>query len=184
MSLDQIAQIGFRSVGMRVYISRLASFYSPHKINIGNDVRIDDFAVLSGNITIGNQVHIAVHCSVSGSEQEVVISDYSGLSAGVRVFSAFDDFSGLSLTNPTVHSKFRNVSSGKVIIGKHVVIGANSIIGPGVTLGEGAAVGALTFVNRNVAPWHIVAGVPARFIKLRKKDILEKEIQFKNSIVD
>jgi acetyltransferase-like isoleucine patch superfamily enzyme len=45
----------------------------------------------------------------------------------------------------------------------------NSVVMPGVTVGEGAVVGACSFVNRDVAPYKIAAGVPARVIKERPR---------------
>jgi len=54
-----------------------------------------------------------------------------------------------------------------IIIRDEVWICADAFIGPGVTLGEGAVVGARAVVVKDVAPWAIVAGNPARFIKTR-----------------
>jgi putative colanic acid biosynthesis acetyltransferase WcaF len=56
----------------------------------------------------------------------------------------------------------------KIVIGHHVWIAAGAFIGPGVTIGEGAVVGARSVVTRDVAPWTVVAGNPARFVKLRQ----------------
>ena len=55
---------------------------------------------------------------------------------------------------------------GKLIIGNDVYIGARSVIMP-VTIGEGAVIGANSFVNKNVEPWTIVAGSPAKIIGTR-----------------
>ena len=50
-------------------------------------------------------------------------------------------------------------------IGRHCFIGARSIIMPGITIGEGAIVGAGAVVIRDVAPYTMVAGNPAKFIR-------------------
>ena len=55
---EELKKIRFKSLGENVLISKKASIYSPEKIIIGNNVRIDDFCILSGNIQIGNHVHI------------------------------------------------------------------------------------------------------------------------------
>ncbi|MGA7931977.1 MAG: DapH/DapD/GlmU-related protein [Kovacikia sp.] len=60
---------------------------------------------------------------------------------------------------------------GDVIIGDRVWIAYRAIILPGVTLGEGAVVGAGSVVTQDVAPYTIVAGNPARFIKPRSPDL-------------
>ncbi|MGT0246943.1 MULTISPECIES: acyltransferase [Burkholderia] len=58
-----------------------------------------------------------------------------------------------------------------VVIEDHVWIGARAIISPGVRIGEGAVVGAGSVVTRDVEPYTIVAGNPARFIKERTRDL-------------
>ena len=60
---SELKEIGFKSVGSNILLSRKASIYSPEKISIGNNVRIDDFCILSGNITIGNYCRIAAYCA-------------------------------------------------------------------------------------------------------------------------
>ena len=49
---QEIASFKFKSVGNNVLISRKASIFSPENISIGNNVRIDDFCLLSGKITL------------------------------------------------------------------------------------------------------------------------------------
>ncbi|WHU91108.1 acyltransferase [Burkholderia vietnamiensis] len=58
-----------------------------------------------------------------------------------------------------------------VVIEDHVWIGARAIISPGVRIGEGAVVGAGSVVTRDVEPYTIVAGNPARYIKERTRDL-------------
>ena len=55
----------------------------------------------------------------------------------------------------------------KIVIGSHVWIAAGAYIGPGVTIGDGAVVGARAVVVKDVPPWTIVAGNPAKVIKER-----------------
>jgi acetyltransferase-like isoleucine patch superfamily enzyme len=57
-----------------------------------------------------------------------------------------------------------------VRIGDRALINARALIVPGVTLGEGAVVGAQAVVTRDVEPWTVVAGSPARVIKERRPD--------------
>lgn len=56
---------------------------------------------------------------------------------------------------------------GEIWIGDDVWIGARAIVLPGVTIGEGAVVGAGAVVTKNVEPWTVVGGNPAKFIKHR-----------------
>lgn len=55
----------------------------------------------------------------------------------------------------------------QVTIGKDVWIGANCVITPGSTIGEGAIIGAGSVVTKEVAPFSIVGGVPAKLIRMR-----------------
>ncbi len=57
---------------------------------------------------------------------------------------------------------------GDIDIGKEVFIGARAIVLPGVTIGEGAVVAAGAVVTKDVEPWSVVGGNPARFIKKRE----------------
>jgi acetyltransferase-like isoleucine patch superfamily enzyme len=176
---EELRELGFKSVGKNVRISRKCSIYSPENISVGNDVRIDDFCVLSGGqtgIDIGSYVHIAVFCAIYGNAG-VTIKDFCGVSARSVLYSANDDYSGISLTGPTIPEKYLNVSKGRIILNKHVVIGTNSTIFPKVSVGEGSVVGAYSLVNKDLEPWGIYVGVPVKKLKDRKKDLLEMERQ-------
>jgi dTDP-4-amino-4,6-dideoxy-D-glucose acyltransferase len=50
----ELKQIGFKSIGENVLISKKCSIYGEQNISIGNRVRIDDYCILVGNITIGD----------------------------------------------------------------------------------------------------------------------------------
>jgi galactoside O-acetyltransferase len=100
----------------------------------------------------------------------------------VSIYSSSDDYSGSSLTNPTVPSAYKKVIHDDVILHKHVIIGAGSIILPGVTIGEGTAIGALSLVSKSVEAFKIATGNPIRVIKERKHDILELEWRLKKDL--
>jgi galactoside O-acetyltransferase len=174
---DTIENIGFAEVGHNVQISDRASIYGADRICLGSNVRIDDFCVLAageGGIYIGNYVHIAVGSSVIGAGK-ITISDFSGLSSRVSIYSSSDDYSGASLTNPTLPNEFRRVSNAPVYLGKHVIVGSGSVVLPGVRLEEGVAIGALSLVTQHCQAFGIYAGTPAKRIKDRKQDLLSLE---------
>lgn len=177
---EDLIKIGFKSIGKNVLISDKASIYGAERISIGNDVRIDDFCVISAGkdgISIGNNVHIAVYVSIIGNG-EIIIEDFVGISSKTAVYSSNDDYSGNALTGPTLSSKYTNVSSAKVHFKKHVIVGAGSIVLPGVTIGEGTAIGALSLINKSYGDFLIVVGNPSKILKERSKKILEIEQQF------
>ena len=181
---EQIKTMGFRHVGENCLLSDKASYYNCNNIKIGNNVRIDDFCVLSagiGGIEIGSHIHIAVYSSLIGAGK-IVLKDFCNISSKVAIYSSNDDYSGQFMTNPTVPSQYTNVTSSDVAIGKHVIVGSGSVILPGVTLERGVAIGALSLVNKNCTEFSVYMGTPAKKIKERKRDLLELEKQFLNSI--
>ena len=177
LSRDALEALGFAAVGQNVQISDRASFYGASRIHLGSHIRIDDFCVLSagvGGIFIGNHVHIAVYSSLIGAGK-ISISDFGNISSRVAIYSSNDDYSGATMTNPTVPSEYTGVVHADVFLGKHVIVGSGSVILPGLTLEEGVAIGALSLVHKNCEAFGIYAGNPARRIKERKRDLLEME---------
>jgi acetyltransferase-like isoleucine patch superfamily enzyme len=182
LSKDELQKIGFKSFGNNVLISDKCSIYNAKNIEIGSNVRIDDFCVISagsGGIKIGNNIHIAVYCSMIG-DGEIIMEDFSGLSSKVSIYSSSDDYSGESLTNPTVSKEYTNVQSGKVHLKKHVIVGAGSVILPNIILEEGVAVGALSLVTKSFESYNIIVGNPAKILKSRKQNLKTLEWKYLN----
>lgn len=175
---EQLKNTGFKSLGNNVQISDKASIYDPHQIEIGNNSRIDDFCVLSGKIKIGRNVHIAVFCTLAGGEKGITFEDFSGLAYGCHVFTQSDDYSGETLTNPTIPDIYKHETKKPITIGKHSIVGTNSLVFPGVTLAEGTAVGALSALTKSTQEWSIYHGNPAKRIKARKQDLLKLEEEY------
>lgn len=178
-SNDELCDLGLRHFGDNVLISRKASIYSPEKIYIGNNVRIDDFCILSGNITIGNYVHIAAYTALFGGDKGIFMDDYSNISSRVSIYSLSDDYSGETMTNPMIPEKYKNVRSETVIIQKHVIIGAGCVVLPGITLKEGSSFGAMSLINNSSEKWSINVGIPAKKIRERSQNLLNLEKIFR-----
>jgi acetyltransferase-like isoleucine patch superfamily enzyme len=176
-SEQELVAIGFKSLGANALISRNTCIYTPEKISIGDNVRIDDFSFLLGEITFGNQIHVAPYCLLMGA-YGIVIEDFAGISSRTSIYSATDDFGGDVLTGPTIGDEYKNVTGGPVIIKKHVIIGATTVILPDLTLGEGVSVGAHSLVTKSLAPWGIYFGCPVKRIKDREQGLLELEKKF------
>ena len=179
LTLMQLQNMGFRSLGTNVLISDKVSLYGVTNITIGSNVRIDDFCILSAGgegIELGSYVHIACYCSLIG-KAPISLGDFSGLSSRVSIYSSSDDYSGCSMTNPMVPEAYTSVDHRPVEIGRHSIVGAGTVILPGVTLGEGCAIGALSLVTKDCTAFGIYSGVPARLIKRRDQGLLELEKQ-------
>ena len=186
-SQDELFAFGFKSIGKNVLISRKASIYGADKIEIGNNVRIDDFCVLSSGddgFFIGNNIHIAPFSLMIG-KGHIYLGDFVNISSRVCIYSSNDDYSGEFMTSPVIPDDLTNILKAPVKIDKHVIIGSGSIILPGIKLSEGVAIGALSLVNKDCDSFCIYAGVPAVKIKERKKNILELEsIYIKKNIAN
>lgn len=172
---SQLALMGFKHLGRNVRISDRAAIHNPEQIEIGDHSRIDDFCVLSGRVSLGRNVHIAVFVNLAGSAAGVFVDDFAGVSYGSHVFSQSDDYSGRFLTGPTVPAKYTQTIRQAVHIERHCIVGAACVILPGVTLAEGTSVGASSLVTRSTQPWSVYVGSPARRVKERSRDMLALE---------
>ncbi len=115
-------------------------FYDPWNIHIGHHTIINDSTFLDGR----SGIFIGNNVSIS-RETCIYTQEHDTMSP------SFD------------------LTGGKVVIGDYAFIGARAIVLPGVTIGEGAVVAAGAVVVKNIEPWTIVGGVPARFIKKRPR---------------
>jgi acetyltransferase-like isoleucine patch superfamily enzyme len=119
-------------------------FRYPWKISVGKGVWINRGCEFYGSMLAGNA--------------HITIGDHCAFAPRVRVLSATHDYRHLDLPD----------TAASVTIGHHVWIGAGATILPGVNIGDGAVVAAASVVTRDVAPFTIVAGNPARFVKNRE----------------
>jgi acetyltransferase-like isoleucine patch superfamily enzyme len=180
-SENELKTFGFKAVGKNVKIAKNCTISGLSNISLGDNVIIDAFCSIiatgEGQLQIGSFVHIGAFCHLLASAG-IEMKDFSGLSQGVKIYSKSDDYSGKSMTNPTIPSKYKAVKSGKVIINEHVIIGANTIILPGLTIGEGASVGAVSLVSSNLDSWTVYFGNPLKRLTKRSQDLLFKKEAF------
>ena len=176
-STEQLREMGFKYVGNNVQIAKNCTIIGLENISLGENIRIDggvSIACASGYLKVGSYIHIGSGCHITCAGG-VELSDFSGLSQGVRIYSGSDDYSGNSLTNPTLPNKYLNIIVKPVLIGRHVIIGSGSVVLPGVKIGNGTSVGALSLVTKSLEEWGVYVGAPAKRIKARKKALLEQE---------
>jgi acetyltransferase-like isoleucine patch superfamily enzyme len=175
LSQQALETMRFARLGRNVKISDKASIYEPEKMEIGDHCRIDDFCVVSGRIVMGRNVYIGPLCLVAGGGPGILFEDFTTLAYHAQVFAQSDDYSGATLTNPTVPAAYKSEIKEAVCLKRHSIVGAGGIVCPGVVLEEGTSVGTGGVVLRSTEPWSIYAGVPAVKLKDRRRDLLGLE---------
>lgn len=183
LCLAEMEELGFSEVGENVLISDKASLYNCANISIGDNVRVDDYCILSAGdrgIQLGDYIHIAAFSLLIGVGK-ILIEDFAGLSSRVSIYSSSDDYSGAAMTNPMVPEQFTGVVHDDVSVGRHTIIGSGSVVLPGVVLGDGVAIGALSLVAKNCEAFGVYSGNPLRRVKDRKRNLVQLEEDFLSS---
>jgi len=138
---------------LRVGLLRLFGARTSRKVRILGSVRIE----LPWSLTLGEYISIGprVHLYNLGG---IRIGDRASISQDAYLCGGTHDYT--TLAYPLIRKP--------IIIGRYAWIAAGAFIGPGVTIGEGAVVGARAVVMKDVEPWTVVAGNPAKVIKKRE----------------
>jgi acetyltransferase-like isoleucine patch superfamily enzyme len=174
-SNKELASINFRSIGSNCLISKDIKIVSPERLIIGNNVRIDPYCILTfgdvGEIVIGSYIHIADKVRLVGSGG-IIIEDYCNIGISSTILSASDDYSGNALMGPMSPPNTTNVELAKVTLKRYSVVATNSVVLPGVTLNEGSVLGAMSLAHRDLKEWCMYFGIPAQFLKKRKKELI------------
>lgn len=139
-------RFSYRLAGIRIgrgsTIHTGAKFYRPENIKIGEDTIIGEGVVLDGR-------------------DKLTIGDHVDFASEVMIYNSQHD-----VQSPDFHAVYQPVE-----IGDYVFIGPRAIILPGINIGKGAVVAAGAVVTKDVNPFEIVGGVPAKVIGERKKDL-------------
>ena len=125
-----------------------------------------------------NNVHIAAYSALYGSDVGIIIEDFANISSRVCVYAVSDDYSGNTMTNPTIPEKYKNLEKRITVIGKHAIVGTGSTVLPGASLAEGTAVGAMSLIKKSTEAWKIYAGIPAQIIADRSRGLLSLEKEY------
>lgn len=130
---------------------------------LGNRCAIAAQTFLHGPITLGDDVSVNARASLDGGAKGIHIGRGTRIASGASLY-AFDH--GM---DPGREIREQPVTSKGIRIGEDVWIGANAGITDGVTIGAHAVVAMGAVVTRDVPPWAIVGGVPARIIGDRRE---------------
>lgn len=130
-------------------------------LTMGAGCRVDPYVTITGDVTLGDRVHLGVGVCIFGMGG-VEIGEGSSISAGVRIYTGTDDLESGKLSNPCWPD--RVVAQERVRIGRNCAIGANCVVMPGAVIEDGVVVGALSLVKGTLSAGRIFAGVPAKYI--------------------
>lgn len=150
------------SIGNNTTFGRGTVFWAPNKMTIGENVYIGKYCTLQADIEIGNNIEIANNVGLIGKYDH----DYSKVGVSIKnapwIGDATYDFKGKDL---------------KIIIDDDVWIGFGSVIFTGVHIYRGAIVAAGSIVTKDVPPYAIVAGNPAKIKghRFTEEQIVEHE---------
>jgi acetyltransferase-like isoleucine patch superfamily enzyme len=135
----------FKKSGKKISIQFPICIRGKNYVELGNNVGIGNYVHIwgSGGLKIGNNVLIASHVTIS---------------------TLSHDYTHENMNKAPVIAKPINIEDG-------VWIASNSVILPGVTIGEGAVIAAGAVVTKDVPPYAIVVGSPARILKFRNINI-------------
>ncbi len=139
--LSELAAIsGQLTIGDRSYIA--AGALISREVDIGTDVSINAYTMVHGKCRIGNYTRIASHTTIIGFNHD------------------FDD-----IDTPIHH---QGTTSQGIEIGEDVWIGVNVVIVDGVTIGSHSVIGAGSVVTRDIPPYSIAVGNPAKVVRDRR----------------
>lgn len=174
--------------GTNVYVSPFAIIRNKGKIELHDDVVVERNAELIVNtnksyISIGSSTYLYSYCrlethdgwikmgkdcsvnrfSILAGHGGLEIGDYVRIGPNVIIYAANHIFS-----NPDIPIKDQGLSSYGIKIEEDVWIGAGAIVLDGVTIGKGSVIGAGAVVTKDIPPYSVAVGVPAKVIKKRE----------------
>ena len=151
--LPESRRMGFAKVMRGFYARRILQ-------SAGKKINIEKNAYFTPQCTLGNHSGIGVDCEVHGP---VTIGDYVMMAPEVIIYTNGHEFGDLCV--PMCEQG--ETSHQPVVIEDDVWIGRRAMIMPGVRIGKGSVIGASAVVTKDVPPYSVVGGVPAKVIKRR-----------------
>jgi acetyltransferase-like isoleucine patch superfamily enzyme len=156
----------FASLGKDVVFEAGVLVFHPENIEIGDDVYVGHQTILKGyyknRMRIGAGTWIGQQCFFH-SAGGLTIGARVGIGPGVRILTSAHQLGHLD--KPILDSP---IDFAPVVIEDHGDVGVGAVVLPGVTIGRGAQVGAGAVVAADVPAFAVVAGVPARLVRMRQ----------------
>jgi acetyltransferase-like isoleucine patch superfamily enzyme len=152
----------FMTVGKNLHICKGGELWAPDFINIGDDVYIGKSVIIETNTRIGNYVLIANSVNIIGR------SDHNHKEIGIPI--RFSSWIGNLEANSNIRENYIDIEDD-------VWVGAGAILLSPIKIGRGSIIASGSVVVKNVEPYSIVGGNPAKKIGVRfnEKEIVEHE---------
>lgn len=141
-SRDELLEMGFSSIGNNVVVSRDVRFFAISG-SMGNNVRIDTFTILTGDIVLEDNVHLSPLCFLSATGGRIIMEEGSGIGPQCAILTKSDDYTRSDLSS-------EGKVAGDISIGQNTIIGAGCKIFPGVTIGREASIGSNCMITSDV----------------------------------
>lgn len=147
-----------------IRVKRIIIFKKGIYGKIGRKNKFTKGVFLSGGGSVGNYNYIGPYCMINNA----VIGNYCSLGPNVKLGQA-EHSKDFWTTSQIISKRMINhsLNKSKTVIGNDVWLAANVVVLQGVKIGDGAIVGANAVVTKNLPPYSIAVGAPAKVIKYR-----------------
>jgi acetyltransferase-like isoleucine patch superfamily enzyme len=179
----------FRKLGKGSVIGRSVTVRSPGRIAVGKHVMVDDYAVLDAkgqlsSIQLGDRILLGRNTILSCNNSRIKIADFVSIGpfcffaskshidvgANVLIGSGTHLMAGGHVSDdPNTAIIYQARTSAGITIEDNVWIGSGTKVLDGVTIGHDSIVGAGSVISKDVPPWSVAMGNPARVVQKRKE---------------
>ena len=132
-------------------------------LKIGNKSKVLENSIIDKNSKVGNYSFISTNVIITKSK----IGNYCSIAPYVKIGLGEHDYHNISTSVKFIQNPYQNLTQKECTIGNDVWIGTNVVILRGVTIGDGAVIGANAVVTKNIPPFAIAVGSPAKVLKYR-----------------
>ena len=151
----------FKSQGANTIIADMVKFINPERVSVGDNVefKYGVYVEAGSDIIIGDDTHFAPFCVLYGPLRIGNKCAFAAHCTFASVGHGYAEHDVPMIEQPT--------TAQEIVIEDNVWIGANATVIGGVRIGTGSIIGSGAVVTKDVAPFSVMGGVPARFIKQR-----------------
>ena len=164
-------------MGIHTSVYQPCVFLAPERIRIGNRCRIDSFVKIEGGegVTIERYVHVASFCHLNIGGGTLDIREGAAFASGAKIITGSNSPYGESCSAAAPRDQ-QVVTRSSVTIHRNAFICTNAVVLPGVTIGEHAVLAAGAVAGRDIPPFEVWAGVPAKKIGEIGRDATPEQI--------